>query len=354
MLNPSIINYLSNNSTFANALQQQPSVSTPGPIKQPIPGSSFRINAKNLSITWPKSGEPDHLKLCTYLWEHLQEWQPIFIRVSTESHKDGSLHNHAAICLNQSLCTRDSRFFDYSGKHANIQSTRNINKWIEYVGKDGRFTDAGTLPKSDSQLSGRHRHGRRLEPADVHAMASNAQSRVDWLIWAGCNGIQYAKDIWTELQSPDLRTLTASTPINGKLDYRFEQLILEVAWVQDKCLVIVGESGVGKTTYAKRIIEKPCLMVSHIDDLRQFKPLWHKSILFDDVSFAHYPTQAQIHLVDHFDTRSIHIRYGTATIPAGTTKVFTCNEDPVNLSHPAISRRCQIVRCYQPDLVRFN
>lgn len=65
---------------------------------------------------------------------------------------------------------------------------------------------------------------------------------------------------------------------------------------------------------------------------------YHKSIIFDDVDFNHYPRTAQIHLCDFDNARDIHVRYGTAHIPAGIAKVFTCNEWPLS-SDPAVMRR---------------
>jgi len=121
-----------------------------------------------------------------------------------------------------------------------------------------------------------------------------------------------------------------------------------MTWHKEKALILIGDSGIGKTTAAKQIIPKPTLFVSHIDDLKHFKSEIHKSILFDDVCFNHYPVQSQIHLVDFDNPRSIHVRYGVAKIPAGIAKIFTCNEDPLNLLHPAISRRVQVIRVSKP------
>lgn len=321
--------------------------------EQPLP-RAFRINAKNFSITWPKCPEPNSVELSLHLQELLKSWKPQFIRVAKEFHKDGTEHYHAAICLSKPLCTRDARFFDWRGHHANIQPTRHVQSWIKYIGKDGCFTDWGSIPEPSAFQSNAHfRAG--VEPSEIIRFVEECKSRVEFLCWAAVNKLSYAKEIWNELKGPkDLNTIKEGEISMGKLDYRFEQLVLEVAWVKEKCLIIVGESGIGKTTYATNMIPKPALLISHIDDLRKFKPDYHLSILFDDVCFNHYPIQSQIHLVDYYHPRSIHVRYAVATIPAGTFKIFTCNENPVDISHPAISRRCQILKCHQTDLTRYN
>jgi len=119
-------------------------------------------------------------------------------------------------------------------------------------------------------------------------------------------------------------------------EYKFEQ--------SDKVLVLIGEAGCGKTSWAKREIPKPALFVSHMDDLKGFKSGEHKSIIFDDVNINHFPRESQIHVLDFYDPRSIHCRHRVAEIPAGVYKCFTSNVEPMLLSDEAIRRRCHVVR----------
>lgn len=109
----------------------------------------------------------------------------------------------------------------------------------------------------------------------------------------------------------------------------------------DKTLILVGDSGIGKTEWAKSLMINP-LFVTHIDDLKRFDCNEHGGIIFDDMSFTQIPRTAAIHLVDNDNPRSIHIRYGRAEIPQGTKKIITSNlheifpEDTTG----AIARRC--------------
>ena len=111
-----------------------------------------------------------------------------------------------------------------------------------------------------------------------------------------------------------------------------------------KTEVLVGPSGIGKTQYALAHFE--CgLLVSHIDDLRDFKEGIHDGIVFDDMDFNHVPRTAQIHLVDQDQARSIHCRYETARIPKNTAKIFTCNSCSFPfLDDTAIRRRINVTK----------
>lgn len=302
----------------------------------------FRLNSKTLGFTYSQVDNEQFtsLSLLNWLWAEHANYGPLYCCVSREHHKDGGTHYHVALVLARPINSRNDRQWDFLCFHPNILRPRNIVQWINYVIKDGEYEEQGTRPLPVGRVNG--------TPSEQEIMdkASNS-TRVQFLCWAGVNKVTYAREIWTECQKKPLsrKTILSGQPIPGVIDPKFQRCMMEVNWIQEKCLILIGESGIGKTTYAKQIIPKPALFVTHIDDLKEFDPEFHKAILFDDVCFNHYPVQSQIHLVDFYDVRSVHIRYGTATIPAGTPKVFTCNEEPINIRHPAIQRRVQVVRC---------
>lgn len=112
-----------------------------------------------------------------------------------------------------------------------------------------------------------------------------------------------------------------------------------------KSLICHGKPGIGKTELAKSVLPG-ALWVTHMDDLGNFVAGEHTGIIFDDMEFGHLPRVAQIHLLDCDNDRSIHVRYKTAHIPAGTKKIFTTNTPEgriVDLDDGAIERRVTIV-----------
>lgn len=103
---------------------------------------------------------------------------------------------------------------------------------------------------------------------------------------------------------------------------------------------VIGDSGTGKTQYALSHFDN-ALLVSHMDDLKDFKEGVHDGIVFDDMDFKHLPRTAQIHLTDTDLRRSIHCRYAVVSIPKNTKKIFTANEYPF-IDDPAINRRVTV------------
>lgn len=304
----------------------------------------FELNSQTIGLTYPKCDVQPQL-LLNWLREQHQPYQPNYILVAQEPHQSGDPHLHAAIRVDKPIHTRNERFWDYTVNgvvfHPNVVRPRNFRFWVAYCKKGQKYIEEGNF---------NCRRGPPGVTQDEVISRATSTTRVEFLIWAGVNKITYAKDIWDGLNSDPGNTITDQTIIKGTIHPPLTDLTFTMEWLGPKALILIGDSGLGKTTWAKTNIPKPCLFVTHIDELKAFRKDYHKSILFDDVSFKHYPIQAQIHLVDFFDPRSIHIRYGTARIPEGTVKFFTCNEDPLNLEHPAIARRIKLVRLITPTM----
>lgn len=247
-------------------------------------------------------------------------------RICVEHHQDGEPHLHAICKFSGRLQSRNSRVLDFNEVHPNIQPVRSVNRALAYVAKDGQFVDYGPVPTGGTKRSYQEALDLAGDPDEGKYLKACLEARVPY---------QYAKR-FRELQFTDT---------SGTIDALYEALLewectelQQQTLPENSCAVVVGPSGCGKSSWAKRVAPKPALWVSHLDTLRAFRPGFHKAIIFDDMSFTHLPLQAQIHLVDWIDQRQIHCRYGCATIPAKTVKIFTCNDYPFS-DHPAIERR---------------
>lgn len=118
-------------------------------------------------------------------------------------------------------------------------------------------------------------------------------------------------------------------PVETRTNFQFNIPYTEPDVLREKAIIITGPSGIGKTRYALQHFEKP-LMVSHIDDLKKLTGR-HDGIVFDDMSFRHWPPQSCIHILDVEHGRSINVKYGTITIPAGMKRIFTSNNEFDNI-----------------------
>lgn len=284
--------------------------------------SSFKFDSQTCFLTYPQ---------CSLTWQdiadHLKTLADIdWARICYEEHATGEPHRHVVCKWTKRVQTRNKRAFDIQGKHPNIQSVRSIKKAVAYVSKDGEFFDIGTVP-SDGDT-------------DIDwATAASTMSECDYLKLALQKRLpyQYAQRFW-QLGCKQ----TCEIPVSYEPDLTRESEALLLTALPEGTTVLVGNTGIGKTSWAKRVCPKPALWVRHIDVLRSFRPGYHKSIIFDDMSFMHLPREAQIHIVDQSDEAHIHCRYGHAVIPAKTVKIFTANAYPFTRD-PAIERRVNLI-----------
>jgi hypothetical protein len=210
-------------------------------------------------------------------------------------------------------------------RRAHFESRRGTQaQAIEYCKKDGSFEEFGT------PFAGKQGKRTDLESA-IDAIKDGISVRGLW---------EEHTSVMVRYEKGMLNARRALRPKKQKktfdLDsYEWHPLDIE----EGKSYVLWGASGIGKTSYIRSRFPK-FLWVCHMDDLSIFDEEEHEGIVFDDMSFRHMPRTGQIHIVDCDDDRSIHIRYKTAFIPAGTTKIFTSNvPDIFDLSDRAIARR---------------
>lgn len=279
-------------------------------------------NGKRFFLTYPTLDKTPH-ELLAYL--QLKADIKSYC-IARELHQDGQPHLHACVEF-RNVQRHGVTWLDSFGIHPNKQDPRNWAACLNYVKKDGDYIQG---PEEEGVA----------EPT-FEEFLDSCDSEMQWMVYCKRKKIsfQYAQWFW-QRNKADLNTL-----IDDNVEGSICDELKELQYVSDyrKAWIIKGPSGCGKTTWAKRNIPKPALFASHVDTLKQFRPGYHKSIIFDDVDFNHYPRVSQIHLVDWDNPRDIHCRNTCAHIPQHTHKIFTCNEWPVSKDDEAIARR---VKCF--------
>lgn len=106
----------------------------------------FRINRLDIFLTYAQVGD-------AFTAEDLQQFirgktgaDPVCCRIGKEAHSDGNLHYHVYAKWSKKLDTKDERYFDFHGKHPNIENPKNAADVWAYCGKDGDVLDFGIPP----------------------------------------------------------------------------------------------------------------------------------------------------------------------------------------------------------------
>ncbi len=100
------------------------------PPHPPSPPTRFRLQARNLFLTWPQCNTIP----ATVLERVKTGLDPEWAVVCQEHHADGSLHLHCVAHLKKNFHTRLPDCFDYlAGKHGDYRAARNLTDVLKYV-----------------------------------------------------------------------------------------------------------------------------------------------------------------------------------------------------------------------------
>lgn len=304
---------------------------------------SYRVRGRAFLLTWSQveGASLDTLEL--FIAERLR---PTSFICCEEHHADGNLHYHGFIKFDRAIDRQIERFF-FEGVRPNIQTKTSRNAQenaFYYCTKEGDYRcsddwQLGFPECEDGAVSTRKTLAEGLEVSTT---------KFEFLEWCLANdiGAGFAIPAWNcKFESTIELDERAGT---GGAIVSFVLQAMEFDLGTTRSLVIVGESGTGKTTWAKRNIPKPAIRVTHIDDLKTFRPGYHRGIIFDDMHFAGdengkgaWPRTSQIHLVDFYDGASINVKHSVVHLPPCVYKIFLGNSF-MFADDPAIMRRISI------------
>ena len=310
--------------------------------------SRFRLNARNVLLTYPRSNlEPR--ELFEFVNNKFKLEKAV---ISKEKHMDGEPHIHALLTFKTKVNIKNERVFDFNGRHPSMESVRNYAATLNYVKKDGEFEEFNMPDEEPKEGDNPYEMVKGKEFSREQFLGLCCKKRIPYA---------YATDAWRSYsEDVDTTIYDGDIPPESRISNAWLKLITIQNLLPNPnpneatvtgglsenitSIVIMGETGCGKTTWAKIHAPKPCLFVSHIDQLKLLRK-YHKSIIFDDMNFTHIHREAQLHLVDD-DKRAIHVRYGTATLQKGLIKIFTCNVPCLSWEDPAIRRRINLIELY--------
>lgn len=298
-------------------------------VQVPPAEPKFKLDGVQFFCTWPRTGESwDATEFFNWIDS---EWGLVWCRIALEAHQDGAPHVHAAFKTKTRVQTTSCRIFDYKGRHGKYEALRKPTGAAIYFEKED-FVDYGPVPRAVG-----------TKKRTIDQILPEYKNEHSYMVECCNNGIPYQYAIWFKEQRVDNPNTIGEDYQADITRERFDVCLQEL--VPGKSNVFIGPSGIGKTSWAKRVAPKPALWVRHLDVLRQFKPEYHKSVIFDDMSFAHVPREAQIDLLDCENRQHVHVRYKHVELPAGITKIFTANTMPFidPAIDEAIARRMNLI-----------
>lgn len=277
----------------------------------------FRLNAIQVGLTYscPTNMEENPITSKDQILAVLETVSSIALSqylISVERHESGKKHYHVYARWERKLDIRNAeRTFDCMGVHPNICSGKVGAAWKNYVAKGGDYITNFYVPKVT-------KYAEALAQESVsEALAILAANHPrDYLLQRD----RLKANLEAHQLSKRPRVQRVLEPLNEYGEYVKSMVLAE--W-KTLAIILHGRTNLGKTCFAKRLGEFPYL-ISHMDQLRNIPPET-THLVFDDMSFAHLPRSAILHLVDLEEDRMIHVRYSTALVPSGLPRLFTTN-----------------------------
>lgn len=221
------------------------------------------MNAKSFFLTYPQS----NINKNEFLLFAREKGDLVEYVIGSELHEDGQPHLHAALKYLETV-RGTIRLFDFNGRHPNVQSPRRFEACKQYCRKDGNYIENDANQGEDIQA-----------PRALMQVCQETALEEEWYTYCINEkiGFQYANWFWNRFHM-DVVTLQQGDDIQGQITEPLASFLWNIQ--QYPVLGIIGPSGCGKTTWAKTWAPKPCLFVSHIDQLKLFRQGFHKVIYF--------------------------------------------------------------------------
>lgn len=243
--------------------------------------------------------------------------------IGQERHADGDWHLHAFVEYKNRKSHVRQRYFDWRGKHPNIQIQRqgaNAEKSIENCWNYCKKEDPDPYIFGEEPAP-KKKQRRELVFRKAHELAKSSSTKdaMDCILSANAyEGLVHYDQLERAFQHERQKCQLNQTPARPLVEFVYAPAVPD-NW---RCLFIYGETALGKTAWARALLPE-AIVIRHTDQLRVADT--SKGLIFDDYSIRHWPAPAAIHLTDFEENSGINIKHGHVVIPAGTRKIFTFN-----------------------------
>ena len=316
----------------------------------------FRLNAKNLFLTYPQFNLSVDLNIIFQILEQKFETQEILNYLLVfENHVDNNRHLHIFLELKKRCNIISSKTLDFKfikldktivEFHGEYECCRSKMATIQYLCKNFRSKDE--IENNPNIL---------ISKDILNLLSDNLQLITSKNLYKICldlaeNGkVEDALKLLKEHDSKNylrshmrlekslrdhyIKSLGFSSKYNlnnFNISSKLKSLVLDRLFDKSdnrKCLYIYGNSGIGKTEFIKCILKtfnKNVLIINNYDSLSQYQYVKHDTIVFDDVSFNKLNSEEIINLVDCNNEKTFHLRYVNVKLADNLIKIIISNK----------------------------
>ncbi|ETO15557.1 rep [Reticulomyxa filosa] len=294
-------------------------------IEQEVENQNFRLQAKNLFLTYPQCTlQPEEALAILETKLQINEYL-----IAVENHIQKGRHLHCYINCKKKVDIRSAHRLDLDGFHGNYQGCRSLTAVKKYCTKEKNYiTNIYNFAITAPAVA-----------AVKLAIEGDVNSAINIIINDANLARDYIRDSLRIEQS--IKRLAKSNDEIIK-NYKFKNVNNVLNWNRSKhVLWLHGKTNTGKTQFALSLFKNP-LLVRHIDQLKKLDNSYD-GIVFDDMNFSYWKREEQIHIVDVEETTAVNVKHGHVEIKKGLPRVFTSN-NRIFTNDPSIKRRIRYIK----------
>jgi hypothetical protein len=316
----------------------------------------FRLCAKNIFLTYPQCPLSKE-EVLEQLKENFRSYSVKSYLIASEEHditkkriseleKTNHLygrHIHVLLCLNKRIDLIGTTKLDLKGPpekpiiHGHYETARSKAIVQEYLkkGGDSLSTFEENFDQKVLAISQAEGIDAALEFILVHKPL--------------CNILRYEKALLRVQKLRTFKTKKADFKLENfqydEIPQLKEYILLGRTKLKDKSLIIYGPSGIGKTQGVLAMLEscnKVPLVISQIDDLKQFRKDFHTCYFFDDTGLTHISLEKRRLLMDRSRPHSIGARYQDVIIEPDPLRIYITTNLYKVLGEPGSRRESKL------------
>lgn len=327
--------------------------------------TKFRIYAKKLFLTYSQvNPEITHEHVLQQLKRKLGFYTISYV-IGKESHQDAGIHYHAILAHFEKFQITNPNQLDIEYKnqtfHGNYTPVRNLRQAVSYVCKHKDYVTNFENLSDGHLLTAKEFIIKEVNEKGVEQALMDYYVRTPDKAIAGLS-VSALKKHFNQIEKLKLTLQLDKIETPFSLDsFRVQPELAQ--WMQNpkKTLLLVGDSGLGKTQFCKAYVKQKnlkTLIVSHKEDFKRLNSSYD-AIIIDDANIHELEETQLLSVIDNQTDKTIRVLYDAVIKKAGIIQLIAMNQNEFRkiaytLMQQRFARRLFLHKPGKPFIVNVN
>ena len=330
--------------------------------------NKFRISARKLFLTY---SQVDPQITALHVLEQLQCNTSLRIGfkyvIAKEYHKDGGTHFHVIIVQQRKVNIRKPHALDIQYQkqnfHGNYVPVKSLPHVINYVCKNNQYITNFENLKDGRLMSAKQFIISQVEEKGIEQALIEHYKRDPENAIAGIS-VSALKKQFDDIQKIQANLKREQGGLETPFNLENFNITTELqAWIDnpEKTLLIVGNSGIGKTQFCRALAKQKklkTLLVNHKEDFRRLNNSY-ECIILDDANLQEFEETQLLSVVESQVEKTIRVLYDSVIKKANLVQMIAINQKEFqsiahSLKQPRFARRILLLQPKTPFMINVN